>query len=177
MKYAGFWPRLGASIIDLLVLVPCVLLANWSLSTSHSIAVLFFWPLAFLFDFYSIYSVGRWGQTIGKMAFRIKVMSLNGDDAGMLRAFYRNSIDLTLSVLTSCLTFYALLSIPSNEYNILSSDVKIQRMSDLTYSWDKVIMYISLIWAISELIVLLTNKKRRALHDFIAGTVVIHKEK
>jgi uncharacterized RDD family membrane protein YckC len=25
-----------------------------------------------------------------------------------------------------------------------------------------------------EIIVLLTNKKRRAIHDFVAGTVVIH---
>ncbi len=31
------------------------------------------------------------------------------------------------------------------------------------------------IWIWSEFIVMLTNKKRRAVHDFIAGTVVIHK--
>jgi len=29
------------------------------------------------------------------------------------------------------------------------------------------------IWTYSELIVLLTNKKKRAIHDFIAGTVIV----
>ena len=32
------------------------------------------------------------------------------------------------------------------------------------------------LWTWSELIVMLTNRQRRALHDFIAGTVVIKKE-
>ena len=31
------------------------------------------------------------------------------------------------------------------------------------------------IWIWSELIVMLTNRRRRALHDFIAGTVVIRR--
>ena len=35
------------------------------------------------------------------------------------------------------------------------------------YSW------LSNIWVYSEFIVLLTNKRKRALHDFIANTVII----
>jgi uncharacterized RDD family membrane protein YckC len=34
--------------------------------------------------------------------------------------------------------------------------------------------FASFIYDWSEIIVLLTNKKRRAIHDYIAGTVVIH---
>ena len=34
--------------------------------------------------------------------------------------------------------------------------------------------YLLNIWVLSELVVLLLNKKRRTLHDFIAGTVVLH---
>lgn len=30
------------------------------------------------------------------------------------------------------------------------------------------------VWFWSELVILLTNEKRRALHDFIAGTIVVH---
>jgi uncharacterized RDD family membrane protein YckC len=30
------------------------------------------------------------------------------------------------------------------------------------------------VWLVSEYIVMLTNKRRRSLHDLIAGTVVIH---
>ncbi|WP_255590049.1 hypothetical protein [Marinicella meishanensis] len=32
-----------------------------------------------------------------------------------------------------------------------------------------------MVWYWSELLVMLTNERRRALHDFIAGTVVIKK--
>lgn len=45
-----------------------------------------------------------------------------------------------------------------------------------TPSWYNVANLAMNIWIWSEFIIMLTNKKRRALHDFIAGTVVIHKE-
>ena len=31
-------------------------------------------------------------------------------------------------------------------------------------------------WFLSEFVVLLMNKRKRALHDFIAGTIVVNKE-
>ena len=49
-----------------------------------------------------------------------------------------------------------------------------QRMLELAPSWYKPIEVLFNIWTWGELIVLLTNRKRRALHDFIAGTVVVH---
>jgi uncharacterized RDD family membrane protein YckC len=33
--------------------------------------------------------------------------------------------------------------------------------------------WLSNIWFYSELIVMLTNKKRRAIHDYMAGTVIV----
>jgi len=50
-----------------------------------------------------------------------------------------------------------------------------KRMTDSAPSWLKPLQLIQNIWVWSEFIVLLTNRKRRAIHDFIAGTVVIHK--
>lgn len=176
MKYAGFWPRFSAGLVDLLVMIPLILLFYWSLSNSHTTAVLFAVPVTLLFAAYNVYFVGRWGQTIGKMVLKIKVVSLSGGEAGMYRAFYRHSVDFTFSMITTGLTLYALFSISSTEYNMLSLNDKIQRMSEFTLSWDKLFNNLSCIWMISELIVLLMNEKRRSLHDFIAGTLVIHKE-
>ena len=42
--------------------------------------------------------------------------------------------------------------------------------------WYNVVTILMNIWIWSEFVVMLTNKRRRALHDFIAGTVVIRKE-
>ena len=40
-------------------------------------------------------------------------------------------------------------------------------------NWYQSVNIIASIWIWSEFIIMLTNKKRRALHDFMAGTVVI----
>jgi uncharacterized RDD family membrane protein YckC len=42
-------------------------------------------------------------------------------------------------------------------------------------SWYNIVIVAIYIWVLSDFIVMLTNKKRRAIHDFIAGTVVIHR--
>lgn len=43
-------------------------------------------------------------------------------------------------------------------------------------SWFGIVNILQNIWIWSELIVLLFNERRRAIHDFIAGTVVLHNE-
>ena len=174
MKYAGFWPRFSAGLVDAVVMAPLAFLLYWSLSNSHTTALFFAVPVTLLFAAYNIYFVGRWGQTIGKMALKIKVVSLEGNEPGMLRAFYRHSVDFTFSMISTGLTLYALISISSTEYNMLSLNDKVKRMSEFTLSWDKLFNNISFMWMISELIILLMNEKRRSLHDFIAGTLVIH---
>jgi uncharacterized RDD family membrane protein YckC len=39
--------------------------------------------------------------------------------------------------------------------------------------WTRWVDIVEQVWTWSEVIVLLTNRKRRALHDFLAGTIVI----
>lgn len=177
MRYAGFWPRLGAILVDLIVMVPFIGMAFWSLSTSRTAALLFEVPLTLLFAFYNIYFVGRWGQTIGKMALQIKVVSLDGQDPGYRRAFYRHSVDLGFSIVSTVLMIYALISISSAEYDAQAFEGKMQLLNNHTPSWGSVIDGLTIAWVASELVVLLLNEKRRALHDFIAGTAVIHARK
>ena len=40
-------------------------------------------------------------------------------------------------------------------------------------AWYRPVDVAGAVWVWGELIVLLTNRKRRALHDFLAGTVVV----
>ena len=176
MRYAGFWPRLGALIIDTIVMAPLIWLAFWALSTSRTWAVMVQLSATVLFAFYNIYFIGRWGQTIGKMALGIKVVALDGSEAGFGRAFYRQSVDLGLSVLTTVLTVHALLSVSGTLYDAASLAQKMQMLGEYTPSWNTAIDALSVAWAASELVVLLFNAKRRALHDFIAGTVVVHEQ-
>ena len=59
------------------------------------------------------------------------------------------------------------------EYHSLAFMERTKRMIELAPSWYRPLRWIQTAWVWGELIVLLTNRKRRALHDFIAGTVVV----
>ena len=60
-------------------------------------------------------------------------------------------------------------------FQSLSSMEFAQQMTEHTPSFHNTINSMFQIWFWGELIVLLFNKRRRAIHDFIAGTVVIKK--
>lgn len=160
-------------VVDFIVLVPFMGIGLWSLSASREVALFTSVPLVLFFAFYNIYFIGRWGQTIGKMAMNIKVVSLDGTQAGFTRAFYRHSVDLGFSVISAVVMLSALISI-SSEYNTLSFEAKMLIMAEELPAWAGVVDVLDNLWIASELVVLLLNEKRRALHDFIAGTVVIH---
>jgi uncharacterized RDD family membrane protein YckC len=174
MRYAGFWPRFGAALIDFIVLVPLIALSFWTISASRTTALLLELPIAFAAAFYNIYFIGRWGQTIGKMVLKIRVVRLDGAEAGVRRAFYRHAVDLALSVMISALNIYAFLSVTDHEFGLLVVDERLNLVDEKTGASTAVIGWLYSAWGISELVVLLLNEKRRALHDYIAGTVVIH---
>ena len=80
-RYAGFWRRLLACLVDfLLVGVPVVAAWMWLLYGSGSRAAAFVGCLLFsLADHaYEVFFHARWGQTIGKMVARIEVRTLDG---------------------------------------------------------------------------------------------------
>jgi uncharacterized RDD family membrane protein YckC len=174
MRYAGFWPRLGAIFVDIIVMAPLMVVSFWTLSASRTTGLLIEILLASAFAFHNIYFIGRWGQTIGKMALKIRVVRLNGADARFRRAFYRHAVDLAFSVATSALTIYALMSVTDQEYSALIFDDRLELVEKMTGAWIAVLSWLSFAWVGSELVVLLLNEKRRALHDYIAGTVVVH---
>jgi uncharacterized RDD family membrane protein YckC len=59
------------------------------------------------------------------------------------------------------------------EYHALSFMERAKRIADLAPWWYKPLQNVQRTWTWGELIVLLSNRKKRALHDFIAGTVVV----
>lgn len=163
MRYAGFWPRLGALVVDLLVVSSVGFLAVWVLSglASQTLAMTMEFLVVVVSSAYNIYFLGRWGQTIGKAVLGIRVVALDGSPAGFQRALYRHAVDLVLSLITAALNVLALASgLSATNEQGTSARVIVETIEGL--------------WVASEFIVLFLNEKRRALHDFIAGTVVIH---
>jgi hypothetical protein len=90
------------------------------------------------------------------------------------RHFLRNLPEFILVLLVSIALVFPLFHMSDAEYQSLSFMERAKRMTELAPSWYKPLQIAQNIWFWGELIVLLTNRKRRALHDFIAGTVVVH---
>jgi uncharacterized RDD family membrane protein YckC len=173
MTYAGFWRRLGAGLVDFIVLLPLLLIYVKASSYSKTVTLILFVLATFSFSAYNIFFHARWGQTLGKMLFGIKVIKISGEVIGVKEALRRNSIDLALSVFALTARIVALSRIPDGEYYQLDRQEMALKLRELTPVWAKWEDVASNIWIWSEVVVMLFNEKKRALHDFLAGTVVI----
>jgi len=174
LRYAGFWPRLGSLLLDLAIQVPLGGMVFWADRYFRLFEVYYLLPGALFGLFYSVYLVQRFGATPGKLIMGIRIRRLGGEPVRYHEAFIRYLPDFVLSLAMSVALTVPLLHMSDAEYLSLSFLGRYQRLADLAPSWYRPLQTAQNIWVWGELIVLLTNRKRRALHDFIAGTVVVH---
>ena len=79
-----------------------------------------------------------------------------------------------ISIVTSAGVVYACLTITDSQYFSMTTLGRVNLVDTLAPAWLWHFFKIARqVWTWSELAVMMTNRKRRALHDFIAGTVVI----
>ena len=110
---------------------------------------------------YSVFLHGKYGQTIGKKILDIKVYDLDEENLiGFKRAFYRDSIWIILEIATFIYAIITLALDPGSSSNVQSY-------------YEDVVSSISLLWFIAEFITMLFNYKGRAVHDYLAKSVVI----
>ena len=174
LRYAGFWSRLGSILLDGVILLPLTALVFWGSSAYRLFNLYYFVPGTLFGLFYSVYLVRRFGGTSGKLIVGIRIRKLDGEAVGYREAFLRYFPELIFGLLISVALIIILFHMTDTEYQSLSFLARGKRMNDLEPSWYGPLLWIQWAWIWGELIVLLTNQKRRVLHDFIAGTVVVH---
>ena len=164
LKYKTAGKRLVASILDEILLLPIsYFVSNISSQNQIILALLLFLPI-FFWTFYFVMLNGKLGYTIGKKIMNLKILDVNEQNViGIKRAFCRDGIWFVASFLG--LIYSISLLITSNESPNIIKD-----------NYDDYLTIISTIWILVELITMLTNSKRRALHDYLAGSVVINLE-
>ena len=118
--------------------------------------------------------VRRFGGTPGKLAVGIRIRKLDGSPVGYREAFLRYFPDALLGCLMSIALLVPLFHMTDAEYQSLDFVARSRRTIELAPSWYTPLHWVQTAWFWGELLVLLTNEKRRALHDFIAGTVVVY---
>jgi uncharacterized RDD family membrane protein YckC len=173
--YAGFWPRLGAMLIDFLVWLPVVPLSMWAERQYRLFQVYSAVPLLVLSALYSMYLVARFGGTPGKLLLRLRITELDGRPVTARAAIVRHLPELTLSTLSTAALCMPLLAMSDAQYAEVASTIYDRTLYLRAHAptWYRPVDVAGAIWMWGELLVLLTNHKRRALHDFLAGTVVV----
>lgn len=119
MRYAGFWIRGGAIILDsiLMQIVRVVFGLIFGLSMAEilsgradatSALLPSYYVMTVLMSLldvsYQVYFVGRWGATLGKMACKVKVVRADGSRVSYLRALARYFARI-LSALIFCIGY------------------------------------------------------------------------
>lgn len=162
-KYSTFWPRFFASIIDGIFLSVTGALLGLLLGFSPDF-------LSFLKEYVSPFAIlgyfiilhGIYGQTLGKLLTSVKVV--NHTDEGPITMAQSILRECTPLIVFAIALFVLFLSPVDENGHIPETSQIILSISGLFH----------FTWILIELLTMLLNEKRRALHDYIAGTVVIN---
>lgn len=162
-KYRTFGQRLLAGLIDGLIFIPFSLLDNYFHDVENNIVFISWQFISMItLTLYLVIGHGKYGQTLGKKVMDIKVLDLDEINLiGYKRAFLRESIWVLAN--TSWIIYY----IYESSYHVGNyQEIRIK----IIESYGSMTI---LFWFLLELMTMMLNNKRRALHDYIAGSVVV----
>lgn len=176
MLYAAFWQRVSAGLVDFLLLLP-LLLCMAPLETASPAVALLAYAVTYGAPYvYAVTLHATRGQTVGKRALGIRVVRLDGSPIGWRGALLRSVIDLgaLLALLTG--TALALVRVTFDAYRVHPWSER-GALLEAEVPWLAVASQVYAVYVLVELVVIVSNRRRRALHDFVAGTVVVAVER
>ena len=167
-KYRTFWRRFFAEFVDSLILLPVTLIASWVWRHADSVPLpllaLHYLVTRLLFFIYRIYFLGAHGQTPGKMALGVVVLDVSERrHVSYRQALLRDAAPLAVMLL---LLPYQLFQILTGRFYLLHPGGRPDAISWIS-------SLVLMVWFLLEIVTMTFNSKRRALHDFIAGSVVV----
>jgi len=162
-KYKTGLRRFVAIIIDGLIFIPLDWAHESIWGSNISVYEFFVWAVFYSVSFvaYYVFMHAKFGQTIGKWICKVKVVDYESEESiNFVQAVLRDVVPVLL--------------VPYSIYSYTSSYAAgLGDASSPSSAFDLFVAMTLMFWVLMELITMLMNKKRRAVHDFIAGTVVI----
>jgi uncharacterized RDD family membrane protein YckC len=169
-RYMTFGPRFWSGWVDSCVLWPVAFVTSTLLllEVPKMVAAMLVVVENLAWLVYAVVMHARSGQTVGKAVTKVRVVDFRTEGGiSWHQAWVRESIPIVLSL--GCLGYEAvgILNGTWRAYEIRSGEATV----DSHRFW--LLAALPALWFLAEVLTMLTNEKRRALHDFIAGTVVI----
>jgi len=166
-KYETVRPRIFAFFVDCLILLPLELMRYWMFLHSASISLRAaavvtsnVVPVA-----YRILMHGWCGQTLGKMACGVVVLDVSERRLGWGQAMLREIFGL------ASMAVFLIVAWPAIVRGLDPYGLN-QLAGSRAWSW---FMRLGVVCGLLDIITFFVSKKHRALHDFIARSVVIRK--
>ena len=171
--YAGFFVRLGSMLLDGIIMLPIIFIILYVNGLSVNMYFYTIIPNLLFGIWYNIYLPKKYGGTPGKLIAGIKIIKMDGKPIGWKEAILRHSVILVLTIFSVITMILCLSKADETIFNNLGWYKRTEYLMSLATIPFMIHVWASNIWIYGEFIVLLTNKRKRAAHDFIAGTVIV----
>lgn len=166
---AGFWIRVGAQIIDILVFIPIIILNYWNTFFLKSTVALVLISVPGLI--YKPFMEAFFGATIGKMSCGIKVIDNNGKKLSLLAAYVRFFpflISAGIALAGQLILFL------SPQFQSATTFVELGEAQQVNFLAP--VGSIVNVLVLIECIVAAFTFRKRALHDMLAESFCVYKE-
>lgn len=172
--YANFGARFGALLLDGLILAPMTIaIMLWNASDIYS----FYYsaPITLLVTFlYTVFLPLKFGATPGKRLIGMRILKSNGNPIAFKDAFMRYLPNFLLALIAILCNLIAVHYADPEIYNNAQWIEKTKYLTTLNPRMYYSQMSISYIYLFSNLIIFLSNPRRRSISDFSGDTVVIY---
>jgi uncharacterized RDD family membrane protein YckC len=174
--YVGFWKRVLAAIIDFLVCIPFFPLTFFLSKYAYANRTVVFDVLySVVWTVLWMWIIVRFGGTPGKLAIGARVVNDEAKYLNWAQAFRRMLFpSIILSVNSLCMTYATVHGYPDEA--VISTFMEQGRLiNEYGRVFGIINPFLGLLVYV-DILVILTNREKRAVHDFIAGSYVITKE-
>lgn len=157
--------RLVAALVDALIFAPItvlyIIVESFELSLWPRFAVNVLGALTGIS--YNVLLHWKYGQTVGKMIAAVRVVDVHERPISFRQAFLRDIFFIAVQLLEFVAILFLALS--GNLWNV-----------DPISFVQESLLILYFLWILVDTIVCLKNSKYRALHDMVAGTVVVRSD-
>jgi uncharacterized RDD family membrane protein YckC len=165
IEYVDFFKRILITVVEFVImLLPLVYLyrATYFLALDHqsTLILLSKWIIVLAFN---ILLIVVCGGTVGKLIFKVRIVDIHGKYPNLIKAIKRNIFWIISSSMA------LLKEIINSNFGPLSERLSHYLVGINLISW------VASLLIIADLLTILMNRERRALHDYIAGTYVVSK--
>jgi uncharacterized RDD family membrane protein YckC len=170
IKYIGFWDRVGMRLLDLLVTaIPFILMYKYLIILSvRANAIYPFVAYWIIFYAFYVFMTVRYGGTPGKLMLRARIVNKTGSYLTVGNSLYRLCFYIPYS-----LVIIMIVQIGLNEGVAEYDMVHYVNIHEGTLQVLKSLLSVAVLF---DEFFLIFNKKKRAVHDLVAGSYVVSKE-